>query len=48
MKDDGKEMETKPLKPEFMFNVASNITKIRDRGIKDPQFQLLDGFSLTI
>lgn len=30
MKDSRKEMETDPLKPEFIIDIDKNITKIRD------------------
>ena len=35
-------------KIELIFNTAMNITNLRDQEVIGPQFQLLDGFSLTI
>lgn len=48
MEDSGKEMKTEALKPELIFNIAKSVTKLRDRGVTDSQFQLLVGFSFTI
>lgn len=33
---------------ELVFNIAKNITKIRDWGVTDSQFQLLKGFLVTV
>lgn len=45
---DKKEIKTEAHKPELIISIAKNITKVRDYGVADTRFQVLDGFSLTV
>lgn len=45
---DKREIKTEAHKPELIISIAKNITKVRDYGVADTRFQVLDGFSLTV